>query len=121
MTKSRKISDDQVQLERYLDICNRVLDANQDRFPYNRIWAAGEAALEGRPVALAVVDEEPRAHCVVKLEGHHIEAAEGGGEAPPVSRLSKKYIEDVLANPDKYIADPSLIDWRWLMGGKTSS
>ncbi|WP_262690373.1 hypothetical protein [Kordiimonas aestuarii] len=117
MSKTDDISPDQRRLEQYLDICNRVLAANRDRFPYNRIWEAGEAALKGRTVAIALVDDEPRASCVVKLKDHHIEAAETGGAAgdqPPVSRLSTRYIDDVLANPEKYIKDPSLIDWCWL-------
>jgi hypothetical protein len=109
-------SEDQARLEAYLEICNKVLEANRDRFPFSRIWEAGEAALKGRTVALAVVDDEPKASCVVRLENKHIEATEEGGECPPVTRLSKQYVEDVLAHPDKYIADPALIDWGWLMG-----
>ena len=118
MGKTANISEDQARLQQYLEICNRVLEANRDRFPFNRIWEAGEAALKGRSVALAVVDEEPKASCVVRLENQHIEEAEATGDGPPTTRISKQYIEDVLAHPDKYIDDPSLIDWRWLMAGK---
>lgn len=108
--------EEQARLEAYLEICNKVLEANRDRFPFSRIWEAGEAALKGRTIALAVVDDEPKASCVVRLENKHIEAAEPPEECPPVTRLSKQYVEDVVAHPEKYIADPSLIDWGWLMG-----
>ena len=103
------------QLERYLQVCNAVLDANKDRFPYSRIFEASEAALEGRAVELALVDEEPKARCVVTLSHSHIERASDGADPAPVSRISAATVADVLANPEKYIADPSLIDWGWLM------
>ncbi len=117
MVKLTKTTDEQARLEAYLEICNRVLEANRDRFPFSRIWEAGEEALCGRAVALAVVDEEPKASCVVRLENRHIEATEPPDEVPPVTRISKRYVDDVIAHPEKYIADPSLIDWRWLTGG----
>ncbi len=104
----------EAQLEAYLRICNAALEANSKRFPYNRIWQAGEDALKGRCVELALIDDEPKARCRITLSEHHIERTGEDGEAPPVTRLSKQYIEDVLANPEKYISDPSLIDWRWL-------
>ncbi|WP_417456472.1 hypothetical protein [Kordiimonas sp.] len=112
----------EAQLEEYLRICNAALKANSKRFPYNRLWEAGAEALKGRSVELALVDDEPKARCRITLSAHHIERATEDGEAPPVTRLSKQYIDDVLANPEKYISDPSLIDWRWLKcGGQTKA
>ncbi|WP_020400871.1 hypothetical protein [Kordiimonas gwangyangensis] len=116
MAEAPEKSEEQARLEQYLEVCNQVLEANRNRFPFNRIWEAAEASLAGRSVAFAVVDDEPKASCVVRLCGQHIETADAGDENPPATRLSKQYIDDVVAHPDKYIEDPSLIDWRWLSG-----
>jgi len=103
-------------LEQYLEICNKVMQQNRDRFPYSQIWQAGEQALSGRAVELAVVDDAPKAHKCVTLEACKINSEPTGkaAEDPPVMRLSASYLEDVVAHPDKYIDNPSLIDWDWL-------
>ena len=115
MPKSNQKDHFEAQLEAYLSICNAALEANNKRFPYSRIWQAGEDALKGRCVELALVDDEPKARCRITLSQHHITRTdENSDAAPPVTRLSKQHIDDVLADPEKYISDPSLIDWRWL-------
>lgn len=103
-------------LEQYLRVCNKVLQQNGDRFPYNQIWKAGEEALSGRTIEFAVVDDEPKAQCRVTLSKNRIrsEADLAVEEHPPVMRLSASYLQQVVSDPDKYIENPSLIDWGWL-------
>lgn len=102
-------------LQAYVNVCNRVLQENWDRFPYSHIWRAAEGAMSGRMVRFAVVDDEPKAECTVSMEAKSLNESQDvkTGEAP-VMRLSARYMADVVANPDKYVGDPSLIDWGWL-------
>lgn len=108
-------------LQAYLDICNKVLAANRDRFPYRQIWSAGEEALSGRTVILSLHDDVPKAHCLVAFGESHIStevlAAETlhlHKERLPVHAVRLTYLLDVVAEPDKYVADPSLINWDWI-------
>ncbi len=102
-------------LHAYVSVCNRVLQENWNRFPYSHIWRAAEDAMTGRAVRFAVVDDEPKAECTVSMEAQCLSENEEmkAGEAP-LMRLSARYMADVVANPEKYIGDPSLIDWAWL-------
>lgn len=107
-------------LQQYLLICNQALQQNGERFPFCQIWRAGETALSGRSVELAVVDDEPKAQCRITLQQNRIEAEATNARAeehPPVIQLSARYLADVVSNPQKYIDNPTLIDWRWLSAG----
>lgn len=108
-------------LHAYLDICNKVLAANRDRFPYRQIWTAGQEALSGRPVILSLHDDVPKAHCAVEIGEHHISAEavqhhelHARKQSSPVHTVRLTYLLEVVAEPDKYVADPSLINWDWL-------
>lgn len=100
-------------LERYIEICNEALARSCDRFPYNRIWQAASEAQAGRGVELVLVDDMPVSTCEVTVYMDHIERGLEAGDAP-VLRLNKSYLEDVVSNPQKYIDNPTLIDWGWL-------
>jgi hypothetical protein len=101
-------------LLQYINVCNQVLAANQDRFPYNRIWQAQEADMQGRSVEFVVVDDMPKASCAVEMNGDRIRLIEEDQNAELIKRLSLFEISAVIQNPEKYIADPSLIDWSWI-------
>lgn len=107
----------------YLDICNKVMAANRHRFPYRQIWAAGEQARSGDLAVLALYDEAPKARCIVSMGEKLISVEQilaGGREMSavdfPVHGVALGYVMDVLKAPDKYVADPSLINWDWLKG-----
>ncbi|TNE62542.1 MAG: hypothetical protein EP335_11935 [Alphaproteobacteria bacterium] len=102
-------------MQEYLDLCNRALAANRDRFPYGAIWQAAEQALSGEEMEFAVVDDAPKARMRVCLKDRHLDLQECGcaGEVP-VRRISADYIRRLLADPQKVIDNPSLIDWNWM-------
>ncbi|NVJ98183.1 MAG: hypothetical protein HWE25_08525 [Alphaproteobacteria bacterium] len=107
--------NDDALLDQYLRVCNKVLEKNRGRFPYSQIWQAGEQALSGRVVELAVFDENPIAHCRVTLHANRISSKRMPEDEPaPMKRLSAQYVQDVVSHPEKYIENPSLIDWDWL-------
>ncbi len=109
-------------LLRYVRICNKVLAANRDRFPYRQMWSAGERALSGKPVVLALYNNGLRAYAVVAMGENaitveNIEPAKMAAENRllPTYPVQMDYVMDVVAKPDRYVADPSLINWDWLI------
>lgn len=109
-------------LLRYVSICNKVLAANRDRFPYRQIWSAGEHALSGKSVILALYDNGLRAHAIVAMGENaitveQIEPAKmlANNRSLSAHPVQMDYVMDVVAKPDRYVADPSLINWDWLI------
>lgn len=108
-------------LLRYVDVCNKVLSANRQRFPYRQIWSAGEHALSGRSVVLALHDDGALARCIVAMGEASISVEMLEPSQPPcqcqtltVYPVKLSYVLEVITEPDRYIADPSLINWDWL-------
>lgn len=108
-------------LLQYIGICNQIMAANEKRFPYNKIWQAQEAAMKGRAVEFVVVDDLPKASCAVEMNGDRIRLIGEDQNAEMVKRLSLFDINDVVRNPEKYIADPALIDWSWLKSHRSNT
>ncbi len=108
-------------LLRYVDVCNKVMSANRQRFPYRQIWSAGEHALSGRSVVLALHDDGTLARCVVAMGEASISVEMVNPSQSPcqcqqltVYPVKLGYVLEVITEPDRYIADPSLINWDWL-------
>ncbi len=111
----------QRMLMTYLEVCNKVMLANRDRFPYRQIWAASEKALRGNPVILTLVTDSAKASCRVAMDKSAIKVHPLASacvpsccQVPAVHAVAADYVEDVLSDPDRYVADPSLINWDWL-------
>ncbi|MCJ9427744.1 hypothetical protein [Kordiimonas marina] len=104
-------------MRQYLELCNKALEANKDRFPYGPIWKAAEEAMAGNEVEFALVDDAPKARMAVSMKDTKINFHECNcdchGEVP-IRRISADYIRKMLEDPEKVIEDPSLLDWDWL-------
>jgi len=104
-------------MRRYLELCNKALEANKDRFPYGSIWKAAEEAMDGNEVEFALVEDAPKARVQVSMKDAKIDFHECNcdrqGEVP-IRRINAGYIRKMLEDPEKAIEDPSLLDWDWL-------
>lgn len=110
-------------LLRYLDICNHVMAANNDRFPYRQIWSALQDAGGGDPVIQLLHDGKPQAACIISLgktaisaEPMELSKLDSMADLLPVYPVEMSYVLQVLASPDLFIADPSRINWDWIGG-----
>lgn len=108
---------------KYLDICNKALDANRERFPFKQILgAARDQATAARKVEVCIVDDRPRASFVIGIEKDKITGEPKGSceEACQNCRcnrqwhVARSYLEAVVKNPQTYIDNPARIDWEWL-------
>lgn len=106
--------------QRYLDICNRALEANKDRFPFRQILSAMREGAEQRPMEVCIIDDRPEASFTIALAENRIvtrdnKACDACG-CKGKWRVRRSYLEDVVRNPEAYIRNPARIDWEWMTG-----
>ncbi len=111
MSTERTYSD--TVLETYIKVCNDVIHANKDRFPYAQIWQAAEQSLLGRCFRFEVTQGEANTSFVASFYDGHIYPVETDMVCHTVL-FTLEYLQDVIKHPEKYIENPSLIDWNWL-------
>lgn len=100
-------------LQQYIEVCNKALSQNQDKFPYNHLF---KALNHVRPVTFILVDDAPKGLFELRVESAAIHARDMNGQ-PPTSqaiRMNISTLEEVLQSPEEYINDPSKIDWSWV-------
>lgn len=107
------------ELGRYIAICNNVIACNRQRFPFAQIWRALEDRLGGKPLEFVVARHEGDAQrWAVFLEGE-IRLVDGseaslGRLKAGTKKVALPYLQAVLDDPSRYIANPALIDWDWV-------
>lgn len=104
--------------QKYLDVCNRALKANKDRFPFKQILQAVQTEEEARTVEVSIVDDRPSSDFMIQLKSDKIQAERhntcGNCQCDGKWNVRKSYLEDVVRNPQKYIDNPARIDWDWM-------
>jgi len=103
---------------RYLEICNKALKENRDRFPFKQILGVALHDRLSINIEVCIIDDHPKGAYVMHLQGDKISGTPNT-ECTTSSydsqwRVSKTYLEDVIAHPDDYIKNPARIDWDWL-------
>lgn len=113
-----KVADDYEQVfQQYLEICNRAIEQNRDKFPYTEIWGARFKALEAEATLHAVVyDDRPKVEFVLRLtRDMKIEIVEKKAIAPEEEwPFTYQYLKRVVDNPQEYIDHPAKLEWGWL-------
>lgn len=103
--------------QQYLEICNRAIEQNKNKFPYTEIWGARLKALEEEIKIQAVVfDDRPKLAYMLRLtRDMKIEIAEKKVIPPEDSwPFSYQYLKRVVDNPKEYIENPARLEWGWL-------
>ena len=103
--------------QKYLEICNRAIEQNKDKFPYTEIWGARFKALETEALLNAIVyDDRPKLNLMLRLtKDMKIEIVKKN-EVPTEYEwpFTYQYLKRVVDNPDEYIANPAKLEWGWL-------
>ncbi len=105
--------------ERYLDVCNKAIEKNKDKFPYMEIWKARWKNLGSNNILqCAVYDDRPKVIYTLQLtEDMKIKIIKKKDVTPEdVWPFKLSYLKHVVDNPDEYIAHPANLDWGWLTG-----
>lgn len=102
----------------YLDVVNRALGENRDRFPYNRLFKAGDAILGDKPIGVAIYKDDastPHDHFEVKFQdGTFRMTSHGKAEASSVWKMPQSHLENVVEHPQTYVSQPAKLDMDWL-------
>lgn len=115
----------------YIDVCNKALEFNRDRFPYNHILSTIKETEIGNdmPVAIRVINDQGEPHFFLRLNGNQIvfdtfyytnqccngcdkDCSFKTNENVWVVRSS--YLENVILNKDEYIKNPAKLNWEWI-------
>ena len=97
-----------------------IVACNKQRFPFAQIWRAIENKLEGQPVGFVVVGHEKTAQRWAILQNGEIKQVDAEEmftpkQAARTKKVSMAYLQAVLTDTPRYIANPALIDWDWLL------
>ena len=112
-------------LDRYIEICERALASDKTTGPMRAIFRSALDQLNGERLSLALYDDQPKALCHVDILDQKVctseaivfsEPANSEAYCPSsrVVRLSLTHIQDVIAQPERYLENPALLDWSWL-------
>ena len=105
--------------EMYLDVCNKALERNKDKFPFKEIWNARVKSLgQDSVLQCAVYDDRPKVIYSLKLtEDMKIEIIKKESAVQEdVWPFKVSYLKHVIDNPEEYIEHPANLDWGWLAG-----
>lgn len=105
-------------VQQYISVCNKALHSNANRFPFKQIIKAAQTAGENEPVEVIITHTNAFEKYIFYLQSNGISYEPHGncGDCKCVRswKVSRKYFEDVVQNPDKFIQNPALINWDWL-------
>jgi len=107
---------------RYIDVCNKAIEAHQGEFPYAQLWHSAEESLDGLPIVVAVYDDEPKAAYRLSVNEQHIDTIDIEPDAidnDDAWHVRTSYMQKVIENPEEFIENPAKIDWGWMQSGST--
>ncbi len=101
-----------------METTNRAIDEHRDKPVIKQIFSGAEKVLEGRSLGVAVYKEEPDQpydYFTMRYANGKFELEERGkGDTDIAWRVSQEYLQDVNEDPDRYVANPLLLDTDWL-------
>ena len=102
--------------QQYLEICNRAIEQNKNKFPYTEIWGARFKTLKTEATLQAIVyDDRPKAAFMLRLtKDMKIEIVEKKPVPEDEWPFTYQYLKRVVDNPKEYIDNPAKLEWGWL-------
>lgn len=102
--------------QQYLEICNRAIEQNRNKFPYTEIWGTRFKTLTTEATLQAIVyDDRPKAAFKLRLtKDMKIEIMEKKPVPEEEWPFTYQYLKRVVDNPDEYVANPTKLEWGWL-------
>lgn len=119
--KAKDAKEYALVFQQYLEICNRAIKQNKNKFPYTEIWgsrlqAKVKAKEEAIKIHAVVFDDRPKVSFELQLtEDMKIKILDMK-EVPPEDAwpFTYQYLKRVVENPKEYIENPAKLEWGWL-------
>ncbi len=105
----------------YILICNDILNANKNRFPFTQMWHALEEKIAGRPIEYSVTRDDKHTALtaiLTQLEIKPVTLPCTPNWLAVTQKIDWGYMSCVLDNPARYIANPALVDWNMKIDDK---
>lgn len=111
--------DTGILFREYLTVCNEALARNRGRELLESVFRLGERLLGGRDLGVAVYLEDPATpydFFTVRWSEGQFDLVAHGRKEPELSwSVKRSYLEDVVADPETYVANPARLDWEWVL------
>jgi len=102
-------------LDKYVRVCNEALFQNKDRFPFKQILGSVRRTEADKMIEVKVENAPDISDHIFKIHDDQvIVMTHSECECERSWSVSKKYLENVVHNPQTYINNPALIDWDWM-------
>lgn len=101
----------------YIEVCNRALDRNKERFPYLQIWQAVEELIGDQRIVTRVEDHPDQPLFTISMKNNHLRLESYSGAVPScVWNVKQTYLQDIIRRQPSVIDHPAMLDWSWLGG-----
>ena len=101
-----------------LDVTNEALEKNRDSKVIGTLISAADKTLNGHKAGVEIYDEDPDKpfdyFTVRYLDGKIELYARGKSEHDTEWKVSKDYLQSVVDDPQKYIDNPTKLNFEWL-------
>lgn len=101
-----------------LDVTNRSLKENRDAGFFGKLVSAWDKYMDGHKAGVAIYDKEPKHpfdyFTIRYLNGKFEILSRGKSEHDTEWKVSRKYLQSVTEEPQKYIDNPLKLDLDWL-------
>lgn len=103
----------------YVNVVNRALNANRTKFPWKQIREATENIADGKKFGVAVYTSDkknPHDWFTIEYDDGQFDLTGNAKKSTDVDwKVSRKYLEKVVKNPEKYVESPSKLDTDWII------
>ena len=102
----------------YLDVCNAAAEVHRHSLVYGPLIAAYDSIFANRQVGINIYDRDPdeiETTITIRLVNGRFEPVLAPEADPSFHlKLSRRYMEDVVAHRDEYLQHPEKLDWDWI-------
>jgi len=102
----------------YLDVCNVASEVHRYSLPYKPIIAAYDSFFANRQVGIDIYGKDAAeietTVTIHLVNGRFEPVPETEAHSSFHLKLSRHYMEDVVAHREEYIRHPEKLDWDWL-------
>ena len=106
-------------VENYLDVYNKALQNNGDRFPFKQILGAVEREGFGKIIEIQLIDAVPPEIHVMAYSKNGLYLLPSndvrGALSDGIWNVKIDDLKNVVQNPDTYIQNPAKLDWEWVL------
>ncbi len=104
----------------YVDVCNKAITSNAQRFPFREILGAVQKNSEHKKIRIALQDTagtEMAGHFLLSMQDGELKARECDmpeRDEDGTWSLNLDYLKHVQKHPEEYISNPAKINWDWM-------